>query len=156
MPTPMTGGSTTTAGGLVFTGDQHGNLYAFDAATGKVLWEHNVGLAFGSAPIVYSIKGREYVVAAVGGGALTAIGRARRSRVPTWRRLKFGREASADGAPLEASCAPGQGTARRGRRLPGAVQRLRPGQAVAVAGTARVDDGVEEATVGAPTDAPSS
>jgi len=72
MPTPMTGGSTATAGGLVFTGDQHGNLYAFDAHTGKVLWKHNVGLAFGSAPIVYQRGGREYVMAAVGGGALTA------------------------------------------------------------------------------------
>ena len=72
MPTPMTGGSTTTAGGLVFTGDQHGNLYAFSAATGKVLWKTNVGLAFGSAPIVYEINGREYLLAAIGGGALTA------------------------------------------------------------------------------------
>jgi glucose dehydrogenase len=72
MPTPMTGGSTTTAGGLVFTGDQHGNLYAMDAATGQILWQHNVGLAFGSAPIFYQIKGREYLVAAIGGGALTA------------------------------------------------------------------------------------
>jgi len=68
----MTGGSTTTAGGLVLTGDQHGNFYAFDAETGKLLWEHNVGLAFGTAPIVYQSKGREYIVAAVGGGALTA------------------------------------------------------------------------------------
>jgi glucose dehydrogenase len=72
MPTPMTGGSTTTAGGLVLTGDQHGNFYAFDAATGKILWEHNVGLAFGSAPIAYEVGGREYIVAAIGGGALTA------------------------------------------------------------------------------------
>jgi len=72
MPTPMTGGSTTTAGGLVFTGDQKGDFYAFDAADGKLLWKTNVGLAFGSAPIVYELNGREYVVAAVGGGALTA------------------------------------------------------------------------------------
>jgi alcohol dehydrogenase (cytochrome c) len=72
MPTPMTGGSTTTAGGLVLTGDQHGNFYAFDAETGKILWEHNLGLAFGSAPIVYQINGREYILAAIGGGALTA------------------------------------------------------------------------------------
>jgi alcohol dehydrogenase (cytochrome c)/methanol dehydrogenase (cytochrome c) subunit 1 len=72
MPTPMTGGSTTTAGGLVFTGDQHGNFYAFSAATGRLLWKKNVGLAFGSAPIVYELGGREYVVAAIGGGALTA------------------------------------------------------------------------------------
>jgi PQQ-dependent dehydrogenase (methanol/ethanol family) len=72
MPTPMIGGSAATAGGLVFTGDQHGNFYALDAKTGEILWKHNVGLAFGSAPIVYQRGGREYVLAAVGGGALTA------------------------------------------------------------------------------------
>jgi alcohol dehydrogenase (cytochrome c) len=72
MPTPMTGGSTATAGGLVFTGDQHGNLYAFDAENGRQLWKQNVGLAVGSAPIVYEVNGREYIAFAVGGGALTA------------------------------------------------------------------------------------
>ncbi len=72
MPTPMTGGATATAGGIVFTGDQSGNLWAFDAATGKVLYKYNVGLAFGSAPSVYDLNGREYIVASVGGGALTA------------------------------------------------------------------------------------
>src|SRR6201995_294005 len=39
MPTPMDGGATATAGGLVFTGDQQGILYAFDAKDGKDLWD---------------------------------------------------------------------------------------------------------------------
>jgi alcohol dehydrogenase (cytochrome c) len=72
MPTPMTGGSTTTAGGLVLTGDQHGNLYAFDAQTGKQLLKKNLGLAIGSSPVVYEINGREYIAVATGGGALSA------------------------------------------------------------------------------------
>jgi glucose dehydrogenase len=72
MPTPMIGGATATASGLVFTGDQHGNLYAVDAATGKTIWTGNVGLAFGSAPIVYSIGQTEYIAAAIGGSATTA------------------------------------------------------------------------------------
>ena len=56
MPTPMDGGATATAGGLVFTGDQQGILYAFDAADGKVHRQGDLKLAFGTAPIVYSIE----------------------------------------------------------------------------------------------------
>ena len=72
MPTPMDGGATATAGGLVFTGDQQGILYAFDAESGKDLWQGNLKLAFGTAPVVYSIDGTQYVLATVGGAALTA------------------------------------------------------------------------------------
>jgi glucose dehydrogenase len=72
MPTPMDGGATATAGGLVFTGDQQGILYAFDAADGDDLWQADLKLAFGTAPVIYSIDGTEYVLATVGGAALTA------------------------------------------------------------------------------------
>jgi alcohol dehydrogenase (cytochrome c) len=72
MPTPMDGGATATAGGLVFTGDQNGILYAFDAKNGDVHWQGNMKLAFGTAPIVYSIDGTQYVLVTVGGAALTA------------------------------------------------------------------------------------
>jgi len=72
MSTPMIGGATATSGNIVFTGDQHGNLYAFEAKTGKQLWTGNLGLAFGSAPVIYTIAGKEYILAAVGGSALTA------------------------------------------------------------------------------------
>ncbi len=72
MPTPMDGGATASAGGLVFTGDQQGVLYAFDAANGDDLWQADLKLAFGTAPIIYSIGGTEYVLATVGGAALTA------------------------------------------------------------------------------------
>jgi alcohol dehydrogenase (cytochrome c) len=72
MSTPMLGGATATAGNIVFTGDQKGNLYAYNAKTGATLWTGNLGLAFGSAPVIYTIAGQEYVLAAVGGSALTA------------------------------------------------------------------------------------
>ncbi len=72
MPTPMDGGATATAGGLVFTGDQQGILYAFDAASGKNLWQGNLKLAFGTAPVVYSIDGTQYILVTIGGAALTA------------------------------------------------------------------------------------
>ena len=72
MPTPMDGGATASAGGLVFTGDQQGILYAFDAKTGDDLWQADLKLAFGTAPIIYSIDGTQYVLATIGGAALTA------------------------------------------------------------------------------------
>ena len=72
MPTPMIGGAVATGGGLVFTGDQHGNLYGIDVRTGKTVWKANLGLAFGTAPIVYSIDGTEYLAAAIGGSATSA------------------------------------------------------------------------------------
>ena len=72
MATPMIGGASTTASNLAFTGDQHGNLFAVNASTGKTLWSANLGLAFGSAPIIYTIDGTEYVAAAIGGSATTA------------------------------------------------------------------------------------
>lgn len=72
VPWPMIGGATATAGGLVLAGDTHGLLYAFDAHTGKVLWKANLGLAFGSAPIVYQVHGTEYIAAAIGGSPLSA------------------------------------------------------------------------------------
>jgi alcohol dehydrogenase (cytochrome c) len=72
MPTPMVGGATASAGGLVFTGDQKGVLYGIDAATGDTLYEGNLGLGFGAAPVIYTIDGTEYVLATIGGNALTA------------------------------------------------------------------------------------
>ncbi|MBS1889524.1 MAG: PQQ-binding-like beta-propeller repeat protein [Actinobacteria bacterium] len=72
MPTPMDGGATASAGGLVFTGDQRGILYAFNAQNGEDLWQADLKLAFGTAPVIYSIDGTEYLLATVGGAALTA------------------------------------------------------------------------------------
>lgn len=37
------GGAMTTAGGLVFAGDRFGNLIAFHASTGEVLWRFQTG-----------------------------------------------------------------------------------------------------------------
>jgi alcohol dehydrogenase (cytochrome c) len=67
MPKPMIGGTLATAGNLVFSGSDDGHLYAFDAATGKVLWHPDLGLGFGAAPITYQIHGVQYVAIAAGG-----------------------------------------------------------------------------------------
>jgi len=51
-----------TAGGLIFTGTRDRKVRALDSATGKVLWEAEVGAALEGMPSVYQIDGREYVV----------------------------------------------------------------------------------------------
>jgi quinoprotein glucose dehydrogenase len=55
-------GPVVTAGGLIFTGTRDQKVRALDSATGKVLWEKEVGAALEGMPAVYAIDGREYVV----------------------------------------------------------------------------------------------
>jgi alcohol dehydrogenase (cytochrome c) len=61
---PETGnaGVITTAGGVVFTADVHGNLLALDAATGNLLWHAYAGAPVGSSPMTYELDGRQYFV----------------------------------------------------------------------------------------------
>jgi len=70
------GGSTTTAGGLVFRGDPDGNLLAIDAKTGQELWRFQTGFGADAPPAVFEVNGEEYVAIATGGnqGALSANG----------------------------------------------------------------------------------
>lgn len=60
-------GILTTAGHLLFTADQAGNLLALDPATGKTLWHMYPGGALGSAPMTYELDGRQYLVIPVDG-----------------------------------------------------------------------------------------
>ena len=47
--------------GLVFSGDDDGNLVAFDAKTGENLWHFNMGHTLAASPISFSAGGRQYV-----------------------------------------------------------------------------------------------
>jgi alcohol dehydrogenase (cytochrome c) len=59
-------GLLSTAGGLLFAGEQQGQFTALDARTGKVLWHFNTGDLITASPMAYSIDGKEYV--AIGSG----------------------------------------------------------------------------------------
>ena len=56
----------TTAGGLVFFGDDAGSLEAVDAKTGKALWHFNTGQDISASPMTYSVAGKQYVAIAAG------------------------------------------------------------------------------------------
>jgi alcohol dehydrogenase (cytochrome c) len=67
---PMTGlgrmwsGTVSTAGGVVFAGDDDGHLVALDAKTGKHLWHFNMGERLTASPISYEAGGKQYVAIA--------------------------------------------------------------------------------------------
>ena len=58
-PAPIVGGVTPTAGGVVFNGDVHGNLYAFDATSGTVLYKYNTGGGLAGGVVTYARGGRQ-------------------------------------------------------------------------------------------------
>jgi alcohol dehydrogenase (cytochrome c) len=65
-PTPLLSGVTATAGGLVFTGDLNGDLLAFAADDGKVLYRHAIGQPIGGGIVSYSAHGKQYVAVTSG------------------------------------------------------------------------------------------
>lgn len=77
LPKPAVGGALATAGGLVLTGCDDGDLYALDARTGAVVKRFPIGLAFGSAPITYRINNVQYVAVVAGGSSLAPLTGAR-------------------------------------------------------------------------------
>jgi len=60
------GGTLTTAGGLVFFGDDTGSLEAVDAQTGHNLWHFNTGQSFSASPMTYEMDGVQYVAVCAG------------------------------------------------------------------------------------------
>jgi alcohol dehydrogenase (cytochrome c) len=60
------GGTMTTASGLVFFGDDANSLEAVEAQTGKPLWHFNTGQEMSASPMSYAIGSKQYVTIAAG------------------------------------------------------------------------------------------
>lgn len=56
----------TTAGGLVFFGNDSEAFEAVDARTGTSLWHFNTGQPMHASPISYAVNGAQYVAIASG------------------------------------------------------------------------------------------
>ncbi|MBI3940737.1 MAG: PQQ-binding-like beta-propeller repeat protein [Acidobacteria bacterium] len=65
---PGNGAMLATAGDLIFWGDMNRRFRAFDADTGKILWETIVGGIIQNSTITYSVNGRQYVAVLTGDG----------------------------------------------------------------------------------------
>jgi PQQ-dependent dehydrogenase (methanol/ethanol family) len=66
-PEPMIGGILATAGGVVFAGESNGWFKAYDATTGKILWQFQAGAGVNAPPSSYSVAGKQYIVVGAGG-----------------------------------------------------------------------------------------
>jgi len=75
MPSPSNIAALATAGGLVFGGDWDRHVYAYDAASGKILWQPRLTTSAQGFPVTYLAKGKQYVAipAGVGGGSWTTL-----------------------------------------------------------------------------------
>jgi alcohol dehydrogenase (cytochrome c) len=60
-----------TGGDLVFAGDVAGVLRAFDAATGDVLWQTELGAPVTGHPVTFEVDGKQYVAVSTGRSNMT-------------------------------------------------------------------------------------
>jgi alcohol dehydrogenase (cytochrome c) len=59
----LSGGATSTASGLVFSGNNEGFLNALDSASGKLLWRFQTGAPiWGAPPVSYMLDNRQWIV----------------------------------------------------------------------------------------------
>ena len=68
-PIPGSGAVLATAGNLIFWGDMNRRFRAFDADSGKILWEQVVGSIVQMSTITYTVNGKQYVAVMTGEGA---------------------------------------------------------------------------------------
>jgi hypothetical protein len=69
---PGDGATLSTAGDLVFWGDLNTKFRAFDADTGKILWETALDGPIQTSTITYRVSGKQYVAVVTGMGAVTS------------------------------------------------------------------------------------
>jgi alcohol dehydrogenase (cytochrome c) len=64
-------GVLSTAGGVVFTGDDEGNFFALDDKTGAELWRARTGGQIIASPISYTVDDHQMITIASGGAIFT-------------------------------------------------------------------------------------
>ena len=65
------GGTLSTAGGLVFFGDDSGAFAAADAKTGKPLWSFQTNQLWKASPMTYVFDGKQHIAVAAGPNILS-------------------------------------------------------------------------------------
>jgi len=72
-PGGWNGGILATGGGLVWQGDATGKFTAYDAWTGKVLWQFDAQAPVLAPPITYRYNGKQYVTVLTGIGTSAGV-----------------------------------------------------------------------------------
>ena len=65
------GGTMTTAGGIVFFGDDAESFEGLDAKSGAPLWHFHTGQNMHASPMSYAVRGKQYVAVASGDDVFT-------------------------------------------------------------------------------------
>jgi PQQ-dependent dehydrogenase (methanol/ethanol family) len=71
---PVVAGVTPTAGGVIFTGDLHGNFLVFNSKTGELVHKAQTGGAMAGGVVTYDVGSRQYVALASGNVSRNAFG----------------------------------------------------------------------------------
>ncbi len=59
-------GQTSAANTMVFSGTLDGNVNAYDAKSGKVIWHHGTGASIIAPPATFAMNGNRYLLVASG------------------------------------------------------------------------------------------
>ena len=81
-PYPFNGGVLSTAGDLVFQGTATGELRAYKADTGQLLWGRELGSSVNANPVSYALDGEQYILLPIGAGGGMGINMSIRSTAP--------------------------------------------------------------------------
>jgi alcohol dehydrogenase (cytochrome c) len=73
---PLVSSLLATRGDLVFVGALDRFFSAYNATTGKLLWQTQLNAAPNSSPVTYSVQGEQYVAVVAGGGGPLSSGSA--------------------------------------------------------------------------------
>ena len=99
---PINTAAISTAGGVMFAGDYDRNVYAYDARTGKVLWQTRLPTSAQGFPVSYLAGGRQYVAIPVGTGGASWATMVPRDLIPHVRRPNNGNSIHVFALPAEA------------------------------------------------------
>jgi quinoprotein glucose dehydrogenase len=86
VPRAQRNGMITTSSGLIFSTAKDGNIYAFDADNGDMLWTGKLPMGTEGLPAMYEVNGRSYLV--VSATAPLVWGRARKKNESEDKTLK--------------------------------------------------------------------
>ena len=89
-PSPINTAALTTAGGLVFAGDWDRHVYAYDAATGEILWQTRLVTSAQGFPVTYLANGKQYMAVPAGVGGASWGSRIPQELSPEIRRPNHG------------------------------------------------------------------